>query len=70
MLGVRLQGDAVEARALLEVLRAAGAEVQFGGSRNRGDFWHVYATVQAPRSMVTDPVLVTSVVQRPALERG
>lgn len=49
MLEIRVQGDLAEARALLEFLAAAGAEVQAGGVRQRAEgFAHLYGVVRLP----------------------
>lgn len=73
MLEMRLQGGQDEALAFLEMLRAGGVEVQVGGSRNRGAFWHVYAVVRAPQPpggpAPEAPIRVEAAVQRRALGR-
>ena len=55
MLGMRLEGDPDEARLFLAALRAAGAEVAIGTEKDRGHFFHVYATVRMPDTAATTP---------------
>jgi hypothetical protein len=72
MLQMRLEGDPAEARALYELLRAAGAQVQAGTVKARAEgFSHCYAVVALPDSDPgpAGPVRVT-VVQGRALPAG
>lgn len=63
MLQVRLQGDPAEAVALLEALRVGGAEVEIGGTKDRGPYSHVYAVVRMP-GYVAAPAPVQAEVAR------
>lgn len=47
MLQIRVEGDPAESQALLEVLAAAGVEVQVGTRRHRAEgFTHTYAVAR------------------------
>ena len=69
-----MQGEFAETLALLEFLRRAGAEVQQGGTRNRGPFVHTYAVVRLPDGAAPaadpGPVRVPSTVVAGELTAG
>ncbi len=71
---MRLEGDPAEARAFLAALTSAGAEVQLGTTKNRGDYSHVYAVIRMPGyhpapAGDTNPVRAEATVRQPAVDR-
>jgi hypothetical protein len=74
MLQLRVEGELAEARAFLDALAGAGAEVQVGTAKDRGEFHHVYAVIRmpgyTPPAGDVGPVRAQATVVRPPLAGG